>query len=450
MTTPHTRNDGTTTPHTSGAGTTTPHTWGYLADDAPAPPTLRLQLGALQTLCRQTFAVRLAALLVGTPFALANTTTGTPRYAALAAGVLGSTASYAMLRDWHRFGPRVLAHPSLMALDLLFVATLLFTASPASPLAYATVCTPLLSGLLYGWRGTGVFTGLQLVVLVTVFRAWSHHPGAGANTVLLAGFCVAAGIIGVTLRNLVFRFGAAGQALAEVNARLAVAEAVASERARLAREMHDSVAKTLHGLALTAEALAASADHADPGTLKHQATTVAAAARRAATESRHVLTHLRARTDDSPAPTDLARELRSYATDFTARTSIPTTLDVTTDVTAHPHLPPDTVHHLLAITSEALENIRRHARATHVRLTLETTPPDALLLRVEDDGTGIPHPVPPLADLTRSGHFGLLGMAERARALGGGLDIARTPGGGTAIEVRTPAPLAPRKAAVHA
>jgi signal transduction histidine kinase len=424
---------------------TTPHTRGYLEDDAPAPPTLRLQLGALQTLCRQTFAVRLAALLVGTPFALAHTTTGAPRYAALAAGVLGSTASYAMLRDWHRFGPRVLAHPSLMALDLLFVATLLLTASPASPLAYATVCTPLLSGLLYGWRGTGAFTGLQLIVLVTVFRAWSHHPGAGANTVLLAGFCVAAGIIGVTLRNLVFRFGEAGQALAEVNARLAVTEAVASERARLAREMHDSVAKTLHGLALTAEALAASADRADPEALKHQAALVASAARRAATESRHVLTDLRARTD-THAPTDLAAQLSAYAADFTTRTTIRTTLHLT----AHPHCSPSAIHHLLAVTSEALENAHRHAHATHVHLTLEASEPGGLVLRIEDNGTGIPHPVSALSDLTHSGHFGLLGMAERARALGGELDITRPPRGGTRIELHAPAPFTPQKEAAHA
>jgi len=56
-----------------------------------------------------------------------------------------------------------------------------------------------------------------------------------------------------------FRFGAASQALSEATSRLAVAEAVESERARLAREMHDSVAKTPARLALAAEALAASA-----------------------------------------------------------------------------------------------------------------------------------------------------------------------------------------------
>ena len=227
---------------------------------------------------------------------MANATDGPPRYAVLAAAVLGVMGSYAMLRDWDRFGPRLLAHPTLMAVDLTFGAVLLLTASPASPLAYATVCTPLLAGLLYGWRGSGVFTGLQLIVLLTVYRAWAHHPGAGANTLLIAGFCIGAGIIGVTLRNLMFRFGTASQALSEATSRLAVAEAVESERARLAREMHDSVAKTLHGLALAAEALAASADASDPKALKAlkgQATTVAGAARRAAAESRALLSDLR-------------------------------------------------------------------------------------------------------------------------------------------------------------
>ena len=57
-------------------------------------------------------------------------------------------ASYAMLRDWERFGPLVLRHPALLGLDLLIGAVLLLTASPASPLGYAAACTPLLAGLL--------------------------------------------------------------------------------------------------------------------------------------------------------------------------------------------------------------------------------------------------------------------------------------------------------------
>ena len=124
-------------------------TAGYLADDAPPPASVRLQLNALQALCRQAFAVRMTMLALGTPFAMTNTAEGPPRYAVLAAAVLGITASYAMYRDWDRLAPRVLAHPTLMAADLTFAAILLLTASPASPLAYATACTPLLACLLY-------------------------------------------------------------------------------------------------------------------------------------------------------------------------------------------------------------------------------------------------------------------------------------------------------------
>ncbi|MFF7392215.1 sensor histidine kinase [Streptomyces scabiei] len=448
-------------PSTSEGPRAHPPAPGYLADDATPPATLRLQLNALQALARQTFAVRLVTLTIGTPFAMANTTNGPPTHAVLTAAVLGITVSYAMLRDWDRFAPRLLAHPTLMALDLLFCAVLLLTASPVSPLAYATVCTPLLSGLLYGWRGAGVLTGLQLAVLLTVHRAWEHRPGAGANTLLIAGFCVAAGIIGVTLRNLMFRFGTATQALAEATSRLAVAEAVESERARLARDLHDSVAKTLHGLALAADALATSADHPtpDPAHLRQQAGLVASAARRAAAESRDLLTDLRRHTDlTAPAPpTDLTAELRSRAADFATRTALPTHVTVTTHTggEAPPPLPPETTHHLLAITSEALENIHRHAHATRAVVSLTTTP-DTLQLTIKDDGVGLP-PDLTLEEAQRSGHFGLLGMAERAARTAATLDVRTTPTG-TEVRLTLPlptaeppvTPLTPRQEAAHA
>ena len=423
---------------------------GYLADDAPAPGSLRLQLNALQALCRQAFAVRLAAIAVGAPFAMTNATDGLPRYGVLSAAVLGIMGSYAMLRDWDRLAPRLLAHPTLLAADLGFGAILLLTASPASPLAYATVCTPLLAGLLYGWRGSGVFTGLQLVVLLTVYRAWEHRPGSGANTLLIAGFCIGAGIIGVTLRNLMFRFGTASQALSEANSRLAVAEAVESERARLAREMHDSVAKTLHGLALAAEALAASADGADPGTLKRQATVVAGAARRAAAESRDLLSDLRHHTDLTTPPGSLTAELAALVAEFSTRTGIRTTYDPPPGA---PPLPCTTTHHVLAIVSEALENTHRHARASRVDVELGFSAA-GLDLQVRDDGTGLP-PGLALDDLTRTGHFGLQGMAERAASLGGTLHLCRPTPGGTEVSVHLPlpsrsAPHAPQEEAAHA
>ncbi|WP_406332588.1 sensor histidine kinase [Streptomyces sp. NBC_00203] len=420
----------------AGAGAAWPKgSGGYLEDDAPAPGGVRLQLNALQALCRQAFAVRLAAVAIGAPFAMSNATDGPPRYAVLAAAVLGVMGSYAMLRDWDRFGPRLLAHPTLMAVDLTFGGILLLTASPASPLAYATVCTPLLAGLLYGWRGSGVFTGIQLIVLLTVFRAWAHRPGAGANTLLIAGFCIGAGIIGVTLRNLMFRFGTASQALSEANSRLAVAEAVESERARLAREMHDSVAKTLHGLALAAEALAASADASDPHTLKRQATVVAGAARRAATESRALLSDLRRHTDLTTPHGDVLSELALRAAEFESRTHLPTTL-IHQDDSPTPALPRTTAHHVLAIVSEALENAHRHASATQVTVELNVSDTE-FTVRVQDDGVGLPPAVTP-TEATKTGHFGLLGMTERAASLGGHIHLNASPQGGAEVAVSVP------------
>ncbi len=431
---------------------------GYLADDAPAPASLRLQLNALQSLCRQTIAVRLAALAIGTPFAMAGATDGAPRYAVLTAAVLGIMGSYAMLRDWDRFGPRLLAHPTLMALDLVLGAVLLLTASPASPLAYATVCTPLLAGLLYGWRGSGIFTGLQLTVLLTVYRAWEHRPGAGTNTVLILGFCVGAGVIGVTLRNLLFRFGTATEALSEATSRLAVAEAVESERARLARELHDSVAKTLHGLALAADALSASADRsADPRVLQGHAELVASAARRAAAESRDLLSDLRRHTDlTGDSCTDLLAGLSSVTEDFAARTNLPvrwkTPEPKPEPVAARTH-PTERIHHLQAILSEALENAHRHARATEVVVEVRLLA-GTLHLTVTDDGVGLPPGLTPDA-AARAGHFGLLGMRERAATIGASLTFTRPPTGGSLIRVCLPLPSpttphAPREEAAHA
>ncbi|MGW0710840.1 hypothetical protein ACWD4G_33625 [Streptomyces sp. NPDC002643] len=76
---------------------TSPPTKGYLEDDAQPPATLRLQLNALQSLSRQTIAVRLTMLAIGTPFALANTTDGPPTQAVLTAAALAITLSYATL-----------------------------------------------------------------------------------------------------------------------------------------------------------------------------------------------------------------------------------------------------------------------------------------------------------------------------------------------------------------
>ncbi|HEY1014678.1 MAG TPA: ATP-binding protein, partial [Herpetosiphonaceae bacterium] len=83
------------------------------------------------------------------------------------------------------------------------------------------------------------------------------------------------------------------------------------------------------------------------------------------------------------------------------------------------------------IAQEALNNSLRHGAASSVTLQLALAPAQAEL-RISDDGVGFDP-----AQLV-SGHFGLVGIKERARLLGGAADIRSSPGAGTAITIRVP------------
>ncbi len=98
-----------------------------------------------------------------------------------------------------------------------------------------------------------------------------------------------------------------------------------------------------------------------------------------------------------------------------------------------PPLPLRVEAELFRIAQEALTNVRRHARATEATLTLRAGG-GAVRLTIRDDGRGFdPRAV-------GAGHYGILGMRERAKLLGGGLRIASRPGGGTTIRVTVPLP----------
>ena len=91
---------------------------------------------------------------------------------------------------------------------------------------------------------------------------------------------------------------------------------------------------------------------------------------------------------------------------------------------------------VFSIAREALTNVRKHARAHRVTLSLALEGPD-VVLRIEDDGVGFD------AELLSTGperwpHFGLAGMRERAESVGGGIDWHSTPGAGTRVELRVP------------
>jgi signal transduction histidine kinase len=86
------------------------------------------------------------------------------------------------------------------------------------------------------------------------------------------------------------------------------------------------------------------------------------------------------------------------------------------------------------IVQESLTNVTRYAQARQVQDSLQRQPDDdALLLQVRDDGCGFD-----TAEAARRNSFGLLGMQERAMALGGALDIESAPGQGTQVRVTIP------------
>lgn len=390
------------------------------------PPPISLQVNALQAMCRQVFGFRLAMIALAAPAALLNASPGLGVRLVGAAVVVTFMGSYVLFRDWERFGPLLLRHPSLLAVDTLFGTLLLISAGPDTTLAYVSVCTPLLAGIVYGWRGAACFASLQSLILLLVHATLERESGAGlAERLLLPGLCVITGAVGSTLRNLMLRFGTATQALTTVKARLAATEAVAAERARLAREMHDSVAKTLHGVALAADGLACSAEATtlDPARVQQQAALIARAARRAAAESRELLTDLRRGTDPTQ-DIDVLSELAARTRAFAERTGLPATHDRTGD---RPTLlaPPAVARHLLTIASEALENAHRHADATRVDVRAGVHD-DLLTVSVLDDGRGLP-PGTTLEQLRRTGHFGIVGMVERAASVGARIHIGRGP-----------------------
>ncbi|MFE9613672.1 sensor histidine kinase [Streptomyces sp. NPDC006012] len=452
----------------------------------PAPE--KLQLRALQAMCRQVFGFRLAMIVLAAPAALLNASPGLGARLVGAAVVITFMVSYVLFRDWQRFGPLLLRHPTLLAADTLTGSLLLVSAGPDTTLAYVSVCTPLLAGLLYDWRGAACFASLQSLILLLVHATLRQgHPAGVAESLLLPGLCVITGAMGSALRNVLLRFGAATQALTTVQARLAATDAVTAERVRLAREMHDSVAKTLYGVALAADGLAASAAagaRTDPALIEQQAQLVSRSARRAAAEARELLTDLRrdrtpgdgdasaygdvpaygdapayrtpsAPGDDTapdrttPAPGNppdpdptaiptpgLLADLAVLVADFRTRTGLPAGFRRAGDRELPP-VPAAVARHLRSIVSEALENAHRHGAPAHVDVRADVHA-DRLRLSVHDDGRGLP-PGTTLVQLRHSGHFGLVGMAERAASVGARLRIGPGPHArGTEVVVDLP------------
>ena len=341
-----------------------------------------------------------------------------PLYAML---VLAACASFFPLWWWERLSGVLSRHPSLLGVDLILGMAILTIAGPRSAFFFYTLSIALLAGVLYRWLGAAVFSGLLVATYWTalVLRAPVAEDGPAIQALLgMPVLYPIFGAAGAAVRGFLERVAATESALAASDR----AAAIERERLRLGREMHDSVAKTLHGVSLAASALPGWIRN-DPERAEREARALAEGATRAASEARGVIHDLRADSVEEP----LHRAVEAYARAWAAKA------DVTAEVNASvvPEPSPEARWELFSILKEALANVERHADAERVQVALHGSNGE-VLLRVVDDGVGFE--VPPDAEGSLADdHFGLVGMAERARTVGGAVDVESAPGRGTTV-----------------
>ena len=223
-------------------------------------------------------------------------------------------------------------------------------------------------------------------------------------------------------RQLIERLEATQAELAAAERRAGILE----ERQRLARDIHDTLAQGFTSIVMHLEA----ADQALPDdldTLQKHLDRARGTARTSLEQARRVVHALRPHSLDQRSLPDA---IERTAVRWQEETGIPLTTTTTGDPIP---LHPDIEVTLLRATQEALANIRKHAQATAVQLTLSYID-DVVVLDVQDNGVAFAG----AAASPLSGGYGLQAMRERAEQCGGSVTVESEPGEGTTVVVSIP------------
>ncbi len=204
------------------------------------------------------------------------------------------------------------------------------------------------------------------------------------------------------------------------------------ERRRIARDLHDELQQPLAAMKMMALGIAG---RTRARAFSQQASELAAMADKAIAATRRIVTDLRPPVLDDLG---LVAALELTASGFAHHSGVQVACEALGADGADAALPGDVANCLYRVAQESLNNIHKHARARRVRLRLDLSRADRVVLSVSDDGKGIQ-----AQDLRRSDAFGVLGMDERLQALGGSLSIAAAEGGGTRVEAVVPLDGAP-------
>jgi signal transduction histidine kinase len=203
-------------------------------------------------------------------------------------------------------------------------------------------------------------------------------------------------------------------------------EGVLEERQRLTHEIHDTLAQGFTSIIMHLEA----ADQAlqnNPAALQKHLYQARSTARTSLDEARRVLRDLRPDLLEQGSLVDaIKRTTRSWQEE--------TGISVSATSTGNPISVHSTIEvTLLRATQEALNNIRKHAQATDVQVTLSYMR-DIVMLDIQDNGVGIADAEPSAF----SGGFGLQAMRERVKQCGGSVTLESDPGEGTTVVITIP------------
>ena len=205
-------------------------------------------------------------------------------------------------------------------------------------------------------------------------------------------------------------------------------DAILAERTRIAREIHDTLAQDFVGVSTQLELTAHLLARSQVLEASQQVDRTRLFVREGLADARRSIWDLRASGAQATLPMRLTHIAEQSSTDSLK-------IDVNIGGT-YRTLVPSLENEVFRIAQEAFANIVRHARATHATLDLRYHPND-LMLMISDNGIGFETTD---ATLAAKGHFGLQGMRERAKQIGGTLDVKSSSETGTTVTLKVPLP----------
>ncbi|WP_341579937.1 sensor histidine kinase [Microbacterium schleiferi] len=269
--------------------------------------------------------------------------------------------------------------------------------------------------------GFGVFVGFLAHGGFTIESLWEGILSGGLAVV----FAIA---LGLWISSIAEYGQERARLVTELTAAQSQVEALsrdrgaAEERERIARDIHDTLAQTLAGLVLLSERAGRQARDGRTDAATETIATIEQAAREALAESRALVARMAA----VPADDALAAAIERLAARFRAEVGL--AIDV--EVAAGVDLDREQQVVLLRCLQEALANVRKHARATVVSVTVAPDG-DGIRMTVRDDGVGFD------PSAARTG-FGLDGISDRATLAGGDVEVESAPGHGATLTILLP------------